>query len=121
MKILKIMARSYIAAAEMDATVAFYEELLGEKCQIRFPIPALGIEIAAVGAMHIVAGTPEKLAPFVEIRAAYFVDSVTDFKAELEQLGAEILQLPEPGPNGMFMIAKHPDGISVEYADQVTG
>ena len=114
------MARSYVMPAEMDATVAFYEQLLGEKCEIRFPIPALGIEIAAVGAMHLVAGAEEKLAPFRAVRAAFFVDSVVEFKEELERLGAIILQQPQSGPFGMFMIAKHPDGVTVEYADRVT-
>jgi predicted enzyme related to lactoylglutathione lyase len=120
MKILKVMARSYVMPADVDATIAFYEQLLREKCEIRFPIPSLGIEIATVGAIHIVAGAEEKLAPFREVRAAFFVDSVLDFQAELERLGANILQQPEQGPFGMFMIAKHPDGVSVEYADTVT-
>jgi predicted enzyme related to lactoylglutathione lyase len=120
MKIIKVMARSYVIPADLDNTIAFYEELLHEKCETRFPIPALGIEIAAVGAMHLVAGAEEKLAPFREVRAAFFVDSVVEFKEELDRLGANILQEPQPGPFGMFMIAKHPDGLTVEYADKVT-
>ena len=120
MKILKVMARSYVTPADLDETIAFYEQLLREKCEIRFPIPALGIEIAAVGAMHLVAGMEEKLAPFREVRAAFFVDSVAQYKDELERLGATILQQPQPGPFGMFMIAKHRDGLTVEYADKVT-
>lgn len=114
------MARSYVSPNEINDTIAFYEQLLGESCAARFPIPALGIEIAAVGAMHIVAGEEGKLLPFREVRAAYFVDSVAEFKAELERLGAQIVQPPEPGPFGMFMLVKHPDGNTVEYADRVT-
>jgi predicted enzyme related to lactoylglutathione lyase len=120
MKILKVMSRAYVMPANLDATIAFYEQLLCEKCETRFPIPSLGIKIAAVGAMHIIAGTEEKLAPFREVQTAFFVDSVSDFKQELERLGATILQQPEQGPFGMFMIAKHPDGVIVEYADKVT-
>lgn len=120
MKILKVMARSYVMPADLDDTIAFYERLLGEKCEIRFPIPALGIEIAAVGAIHIIAGTEERLAPFRKVRAAFFVDSVSEYKKELERLGANIRQPPEQGPFGMFMIAEHPDGMTVEYADNVT-
>jgi predicted enzyme related to lactoylglutathione lyase len=120
MQILKVMARSYVSPAKLDETIAFYEQLLREKCEVRFPIPALGIEIAAVGAMHIVAGSEDKLAPFREVRAAFFVDSVAELKEELERLGASILQQPQPGPFGMFMIAKHPDGNTVEYADRIT-
>lgn len=119
MQILKVMARSYVMPFEMDAAIAFYEQLLREKCETRFPIPALGIEIAAIGAMHIVAGAEEKLAPFKQVQAAFFVDSVLEFKKELERLNASILQQPELGPFGMFMIVKHPDGMIVEYADKV--
>ena len=114
------MARSYVASTEMDATITFYEQLLREKCETRFPIPPLGIEIAAIGAIHVVAGAEEKLAPFKQVQSAFFVDSVVEFKEELERLNADILEQPQQGPFGMFMIAKHPDGMIVEYADMVT-
>jgi len=120
MRILKVMARSYVSPSEMDATVAFYERLLAERCEIRFPIAALGIEIAAVGAMNIAAGAEDKLAPFREVWATFLVDSVVEFKEELERLGADIVQPPAQGPFGMFMIARHPDGVTVEYVDRVT-
>lgn len=117
MQTLKVLARSYVSPAEMDAAIAFYEHLLQETCQVRFPIPELQIEIAVVGGIHIVAGTKDALAPFVNVRAAFFVDSVVEAKEVLERTGAEILQQPQQGPNGLFMIARHPDGLVVEYAD----
>lgn len=119
MQILKIMARSYVSSADLDATILFYEQLLREKCEVRFSIAELEIEVAAVGAVHIIAGAEDKLAPFREVHAAFFVDSVVELKEELERLGAGILQPPQRGPFGMFMIAKHPDGNVVEYADRI--
>ncbi len=44
--------------------VAFHERLLDEQCAARFPIPDPGIEIAAVGSVHVGGGTGERLAPF---------------------------------------------------------
>lgn len=77
------------------------------------------IEIAAVGAIHLVAGSKQALAPFADVRAAFFVDSVVEFKQALEPTSTEIVQQPRQGPQGMFMIARHPDGLVVEYADNV--
>ena len=112
------MARVHVPPDELDATIVFYEQLLNEACEVRFPIAELGIEVAAVGGIHIVAGSTEALAPFAAVRAAFFVDSVVEFRRALERAESEILQEPRQGPLGMFMIARHHDGLVVEYADQ---
>lgn len=118
MKVLKVLARSYVASVDLEDTVAFYEQLLGERCEIRFAIEDLGIYVAAVGHVHIIAGAADRLAPFREVTAAFFVDSVADCRAFLIELGAVIVGEPESGPYGRFMIVRHPDGMVAEYADR---
>ena len=98
--------------------IAFYGKLFGERCKARLPIPPLGLEIASVGSVHLLAGVEEKLKPFRSAQATFWVDSVADAELMLRETGSEILHRPEHGPGGSFMIVKHPDGLVVEYIDQ---
>ena len=118
MRIDRVMARAYSAPERMDDLVAFYEKLFGQKCEIRFPIPALGLEIASVGGMHLMAGTDDNLKPFRAAQATYWVDSVSAAAEELRRAGGEVLLGPNTGASGSFMVAKHPDGLVVEYIDR---
>ena len=118
MRILQVMARAYTKPDGLDAAIAFYEKLFGERCKARFPIPPLGLEIASVGSVHLLAGVEEKLKPFRSAQATFWVDSVTEAERTLREMGSEILHGPEHGPGGSFMIVKHPDGLVVEYIDQ---
>lgn len=118
MRILQVMARAYTAPEQLDAAIAFYEKLFGERCKARFRIPPLGLEIASVGSVHLLAGTEERLKPFRAAQATFWVDSVADAERTLRDMGSEILMGPEGGPIGSFMIVKHPDGLAAEYIDQ---
>jgi hypothetical protein len=118
MRILRVMARAYAAPEQMDIVIAFYERLFGEQCKIRLPLPALGLEIAAVGSVHVLSGPEDKLRPFRAAQATFWVDSVANAEKELRQWSSELLVGPERGPGGSFMIARHPDGLAVEYIDQ---
>ena len=118
MRILHVMARAYVAPEQLDAAIAFYERLFGERRKARFPIPPLCLEIASVGSVHLLAGTEERLRPFRTAEATFWVDSVADAERKLRNLGSEILLGPEGGQGGSFMIVKHPDGLVVEYIDQ---
>ncbi|MGH6835654.1 MAG: VOC family protein [Methylocella sp.] len=120
MQILRVMARSYVGPDGIDAAITFYEHLLGAKCDMRFSIAEAGIELAAIGNMSIASGSEASLAPFRSVSAEFFVDSVVEFRGELAALGVAILLEPTQGPYGKFMIARHPDGLVVEYADGVT-
>jgi catechol 2,3-dioxygenase-like lactoylglutathione lyase family enzyme len=112
------MARVYTAPERLDAAIAFYERLFGEQCKVRFPISSLGLEIASVGSIHLIAGSEEKLKPFRNAQATFWVDSVAGVEQALHDLGSETLLGPEHGPGGSFMIVKHPDGLTVEYIDR---
>jgi hypothetical protein len=52
MPILQVLARAYTKPDGLDAAIAFYEKLFGERCKARFPIPPLGLEIASVASVH---------------------------------------------------------------------
>jgi predicted enzyme related to lactoylglutathione lyase len=122
MRILKVMPRAYADEGEMDALIAFYETILGAKCQLRFPVLSLGLEIASVGlpgsSIHLLAGSEEALKPFRPAQATFFVDSVPNAAEELKNLGAELIHGPLHAPGGWYLIARHPDGLLAEYIDQ---
>ena len=110
MRILQVMARAYTEPDGLDAAIAFYEKLFGERCKARFPIPPLGLEIASVASVHLLAGVEEKLKPFRSAQATFWVDSVLEAERTLREMGSEILHGPEHGQGGSFMIVKHPHG-----------
>ena len=120
MRVLQMMSRSYVEPERMDETILFYEELLDTKFSMRFEIVELGIETALVGSVQVVAGAPEKLAPFRHVGTAYFVDSVIEFEGECEARKMQVLLPATQGPHGKYMVVRHPDGTSVEYADAQT-
>ena len=94
MPILQVMARAYTKPDGLDAAIAFYEKLFGERCKARFPIPPLGLEIASVGSVHLLAGVEEKLKPFRSAQATFWVDSVTEAERTLREMGSAILHGP---------------------------
>src|SRR5215469_6994435 len=87
MRILQVMARAYTKPDGLDAAIAFYEKLFGERCKARFPIPPLRLEIASVGPVHLLAGVEEKLKPFRSAHATFWVDSVTEANELREKWG----------------------------------
>lgn len=98
----------------------FYEELTGEACGLRFNRDDLGLRVAVVGAMHLVAGAEAGMYPYQETRATILVDRVASFVDPLTAMGAEILHDPIRGPQGHNMHVRHPDGLLVEYVDGET-
>ena len=118
MQVLRVLARAYAPPEGLDALVAFYEQVFGEPCKVRLSLPTLGLEVASVGAMHLIAGSEEKLKPFRAAQATFWVDSVAEAEKELRRLGAGVLLGPEHESGGSYMIARHPDGLVVEYLDQ---
>lgn len=120
MIIYKVFTRSYVRHEQLEAAIAFYEELTGEKCGLRYEHEREGIRAAVVQGTHIVAGAEAGLYDHPEIRATYLVDRVTDFIDMLLRLGSEIVEEPVRAPQGHSMIVRHPDGLMVEYVDGET-
>ncbi|GIM47606.1 dioxygenase [Collibacillus ludicampi] len=115
MKILQTYVRVYVN--EIDSAVDFYENLLGVKSDLRFQYPEVGLELASVGHILILAGTDESLAPFKATKATFKVDSIEEFQTYLINSGALILRGPQRVPTGTNMTVKHPDGSIFEYVE----
>jgi len=115
MKILQTFSRLYVN--DLSSAIEFYEELLGSPAAMRFEISQIGLELAQIGNILLIAGSDEALKPFKSTQATLLVDSLDEFKAYLEEKGAEILRGPNKVPTGRNMTVKHPDGSIVEYVE----
>ena len=117
MKVLNVITRVYLQPNSLEPTIAFYEGLFCETCRLRFPYPAMRLELAQVGCVLLIAGSPEDLEPFRATRSTFLVDSVDAFRLHLVQSGAQILSPPKDVPTGRNMRVRHPDGLVVEYVE----
>jgi len=117
MKIFKILSRLY--TNDMNTALEFYEALLSTSSAMRFEIPQIGLELAQVGDILLIAGSQEALKPFRSTKATFLVDSLDDFRAFLEDKGSEIIRGPTRVPTGRNMTVKHPDGSVIEYVEHV--
>jgi predicted enzyme related to lactoylglutathione lyase len=115
MKIIQTLSRLYIN--DLDSSLKFYEELLGSPAAMRFEIPQIGLELAQIGNILLIAGSDEALKPFRSTQTTFLVDSLDEFKAYLEEKGAEILRGPNKVPTGRNMTVRHPDGSVIEYVE----
>jgi predicted enzyme related to lactoylglutathione lyase len=115
MKILQTLSRFYIT--DLAAALDFYEELLGTSASMRFEIPQIGLELAQIGDILLIAGSDEALKPFRSTQATFLVDSLDEFRTFLIEKGAEIIRGPAKVPTGRNMTVKHPDGSVIEYVE----
>lgn len=115
MKVLKTLSRLYVN--DLNLAVEFYEELLGTPASLRFKMPQIGLELAQVRDVLIIAGSEEALKPFKSTQATFLVDSLDEFKAYLEEKGAELIRGPNKVPTGRNMTVRHPEGSVIEYVE----
>jgi predicted enzyme related to lactoylglutathione lyase len=115
MKILQILSRLYVN--DLNSAIEFYEDLLGSPAAMRFEIPQIGLKLAQIKNILLIAGSDEALERFRSTQATFLVDSLDEFKAYLEEKGAEILRGPNKVPTGRNMTVKHPDGSIIEYVE----
>ncbi len=115
MKIKQILNRFYVH--DIDQSIKFYEEILNEKCNLRFDYPQVNLELAQVGNILIISGSDEALKPFKDTKATFLVDSIMEFKNFLLNNGATIIRDLKVVPTGMNMTVKHLDGTIVEYVE----
>lgn len=115
MKVLKTLSRLYVN--DLNQALEFYEELLGTPVSRRLELPQIGLELAQVGDILLVAGSDEALKTFRATQATFLVDSLDEFKAYLEEKGAELIRGPNKVPTGRNMTVRHPDGSVIEYVE----
>jgi catechol 2,3-dioxygenase-like lactoylglutathione lyase family enzyme len=119
--ILEAFTRAFVDSSALDASVAFYKALLSSEQTLRFAYPETGLELAAVSSPQlsvlIIAGPPEKRAPFEATRLTIKVDALEPSLAVLKAAGAEQLEPIQQTPVGRKTRFRHPDGLTVEYVD----
>lgn len=114
----RLLARSLIDVADLDARIGFYERLLGVPADLRMPIPDFGgLELAAVGGLLLIASER----PFTPIqrRTAYslIVPSLEGQLERLGALGAVVLEPPETIVPGSRARVRYPDGSVAELVE----
>lgn len=117
MKIKQILTRIYVN--DINTAIDFYEKLTNEECANRFEYKQLGLEIARIDNLLIVAGSNDALKQFRNTSATFLVDSVSEFKEFLLKNGAEIVRDIQQVPTGFNMTVKHMDGTIIEYVEHV--
>jgi catechol 2,3-dioxygenase-like lactoylglutathione lyase family enzyme len=122
MKIVRVTAPVLTVTTEqLAATVAFYEQALGEAVRARLRNPAGTLDLILIGSMLIIGGSPAAIATRSELKATFIVDSLDEWRVEVTRRGAVIIEGPTPGPIsgagpvGSFMFVRHPDGHLFEY------
>jgi predicted enzyme related to lactoylglutathione lyase len=119
MKVLRVLTRVYLSPADLNETVKFYEKLFGVKCDLRLKYAEVGLELAGIGPVLLIAGSKERLRNFKQTQATFLVDSIDDFRNWLSAAGAVILEEPKKVPTGRNMRVRHPDGTIIEYVEHI--
>jgi uncharacterized glyoxalase superfamily protein PhnB len=121
MMILETFARVFVDADALDATCAFYSDLLGGEETMRFAYPEKGLELAAISSpklsVLVIAGPPEERRPFEATRLTIKVETLEVVLAVLEKAGADQLEPIQKTPVGRKTRFRHADGLIVEYVD----
>ena len=119
--ILETYTRVFVDTDMLDRTVSFYKALLSGEQTLRFGYPEMGLTLAAVSSPRlsvlIIAGPPERRAPFEATRLTIKVASLEPLLDVLTKTGAEQLEPVQPTPVGRKTRFRHADGLVVEYVD----
>ncbi len=113
--------RVFVDGDAIDRTIAFYVDLLSGRETLRFAYPDAGLDLAAVSSpklsVLIIAGPPERRAPFEATRLTIQVDRLEPYADLLIEAGGEQLEPVQKTPVGRKTRFRHADGTVVEYVD----
>lgn len=119
--ILETFARVFVEEDALETTVAFYIGLTTGRQTMRFGYPEAGLEMAAVSSdklsVLIIAGSPERRAPFEATRLTIKVDRLEPYVKLLQKAGGEQLEPIQTTPVGRKTRFRHADGTVAEYVD----
>ncbi|MDI3407036.1 VOC family protein [Streptomyces cavernicola] len=104
-----------ICVDDLDAAVAFYEQLTGVAAQRS---DRGGVSVAAVGCFLLMSGPAAELEVLRKVTATVAVPDVDEAQQVLTASGARVVAGPVATPVGRNLIALHPDGAIFEYADR---
>lgn len=111
MKILKTYTRAWVA--DLDSALPVYEAIVGGPADLRFPFEEA--ELAAVGDILLIAGTPEATDSYRGTIGPLVVDDIEAAEKLVVSLGGVLRAPTVTGPTGSIFYARHPDGTEVEY------
>jgi alcohol dehydrogenase len=115
MRIQEQAFRVYTDNEHFEEAIRFYEGLQDVACERRVRIPETGVEAAKIGGFLLLAGDAKQLDAVRQVGAVFYLDSLDEFSAWLEQHGGEIIHKPRSVTGGRNLTARHPDGLVVEY------
>jgi hypothetical protein len=110
-----------VTTEQLEESVAFYERLFGQQSRARFKNPAGTLDLVLVGSLLLIGGSETALEARKAMKAAFVVDSLSEWQEALRHRGAVIVEEPKPGPIGKqgpvgtYMFVKHPGGTLFEY------
>jgi hypothetical protein len=109
--ILKTYAR--IFTEDIEVSLSLLRNLVGREPDLRFAFRDL--EIAAIGDFCVVAGPSTSLAQYRSSQGPIVVDNLEETQSLLLAAGATITVPTSKSDTGIFLYARHPDGVDVEY------
>ncbi|MEW5420585.1 VOC family protein [Amorphus sp. 3PC139-8] len=119
--IIETFTRIFVEPGAFVRTIDFYVALLSGQVTMRFAYPDVGLELASVSSdalsVLIIAGTPDRRAPFEATRLTIKVDRLESAITTLTEAGSEQLEPVQKTPVGRKTRFRHLDGTVVEYVD----
>ncbi len=119
--IIETFTRVFVDDDALAPTIAFYVDLLAGEETLRFAYPETGLELAAVSSAKlsvlIIAGPPERRAPFEATRLTIQVDRLESYIDLLHKAGCRQMEPVQATPVGRKTRFRHADGTVVEYVD----
>ncbi|GAB3805304.1 hypothetical protein GCM10028798_26900 [Humibacter antri] len=106
--VLAALARVYVD--DLDSAVPLYQAIVGLDESHRFEFR--GMRLAKVGSFLLVEGADAEARSHVATIAVRDIDMTAQ---AIEDADGELLDGPAPGPNGLRLVARHPDGSVIEY------
>jgi len=113
--VTQVTAVARVEVDDIDAALPLYEALAGSPAT-RFGFGE--VRLAWAGPFLLLEGAPDALAR-VRRAATLLTDDVVACRDLVLDAGGEILEGPDPAPNGPRMIARHADGAVFEYIQPV--
>jgi predicted enzyme related to lactoylglutathione lyase len=107
----KVVVVARVEVEDIDAALPLYEALAGTPGR-RFRFGELSL--AWVGSFLLLEGSAADLAR-VRRTATLLTDDLEECRRLVREAGGEVLEGPDPAPNGPRIIARHADGAVFEY------
>lgn len=113
-----------ILVNDMEETLKFYQEIVGLKIDRRFQAGP-GMEICFLGEddtkLEVIHNEKvKKVEPGNAVTLGFSVDSLDEMIKFVNEKGIEIKTGPvQPNPNIKYFIVQDPNGIKVQFAEQI--